>query len=274
MPLFPEIRTTFDLPPAGSSYERERQDFKVRISTRPFEIGKDIAAFANKFGGVLLIGAEDDNDRLKQYVPLTKDEADETRRAVANALKDRCFPEPRCDIETISQGQGFIVAINVWPLPDQVVGVKAPTDPAEKRIPPHAYVFPIRKHTGTEYLKPQELAPLMLPELRLVAIALESIPKREREKVEMWWNVHSAVRRAVSYEDVDTHTARARFLVSNDSTTFRRYESKELILPLDAIQGVQPLGDGVWRVSLRGALEPLRNGQFQWVPELSPAQRR
>jgi hypothetical protein len=277
MPMFPEIKHSGQLPTEGSSYERDHLDFKQQISTRPFEIGKDIAAFANSFGGVILIGAEDDSDRLKQYVPMSKPQADAARKTIANALKDRCFPDPRCEVETIPRDHGFVIAVNVWPLPDQLVGVRAPTDPAEKKIPPEAYVFPIRKHTGTEYLRPQELAPLMLPHLRHMAIALESVPKPERERIEMWWRVAdsaSTARLLVSYEDVDIYTARATFLVSDDSTVFRRYQTKQLILPLDAIGGVQPIGKEVWRVSLRGALERLANGLFQWIPDPSAGSRR
>jgi Putative DNA-binding domain len=262
--LFPEIRTELDLPSLGTSYEMEHLDFKVKVDgQRPFELAKDLAAFANCFGGVILVGAQDQDDRLVLYVPLTQVEVDETRKAFLNAVKDRCVPPPRLDLAVIDVPGGFLLAVNVWPMPDQPVAVRAPIEklPGEK-ITSWAFVFPIRVHTGTDYLKsPGEIAMLMLPELRCAAIRLDSIPPSERSRVRVWWRVPPSgySHMDATLVEIDVQGARVVFDLKDQPKGPPRLE-----LPLEAIETVQHLADGIWRVDLRGKLVTDGNYNRAW----------
>ena len=254
MALFKHIQAPSDLPPEGTSYEREHIDFKRRIGgSGTYEQAKDVAAFANRTGGVLLIGVEDEKDRLARYVPLTAEEAKICRSRYIEAVKDRCFPSPKCEVEIIEYAPGFVVAVNVWPVPGQPVGVKVPVAKATgDKIADSAFVFPVRVLTGTDYLEPQELAKVMLPELRRVAIALEQIPTKERETLRISWRAASGEGHSEtggSFRDVDINTGRAHFAIVFGS------RSPAVELPLEAVASVQPIGGhGLWRISLRGQL--------------------
>jgi hypothetical protein len=262
--LFRDIKTAADLPAEGSSYEREYLDFKVKIDGQPtYEIAKDVAAFANRFGGVILIGAQDQDDRLIRYVPLKQAAVDVTRRAVLDAVKDRCVPPPRLDPVVISVPGGFLLAVNVRPMPDQPVAVRAPIERSQgEKITTWAFVFPIRIHTGTDYLKsPGEIAMLMLPELRYAAIRLDSIPPEARSRVRVWWRVPPSGYQHMDARlvEVDVHEARVVFEIKDQPKSPPLLE-----LPLEAIETVQHLADGVWRVDLRGRLAVDGNYNHAW----------
>lgn len=265
MALFKAIKTADDLPEEGSSYERAQLEFKKLVNgNRRYELAKDVAALANATGGVILVGIEDEHEQLARYVPLTQQDAEETRRAVNDAVSDRCFPSPHCEPEIVARDGGFVVAINVWPLPDQLVGVKAPIEKeAGEKKPQWAFVFPVRKHTGTDFLKPQELAPLMLPKIRHAAIALESIPEGQRQNLTLTYQAYRDVKLGAAYVNVNIQTARATFLVSHGGEYFNRNQNQELVLPLQAIDSVQPLTGDRWRICLSGHL---KTGFQEWAP--------
>jgi hypothetical protein len=67
--LFQIIDRVEALPLEGSSREGLALDVKARPIADPFELGKDMAAFANASGGVILIGANDASRRIT-YKPL------------------------------------------------------------------------------------------------------------------------------------------------------------------------------------------------------------
>jgi predicted HTH transcriptional regulator len=86
-----------------------------------WEAAKDIAAFANALGGVILIGADEDKKRgmLGRYSPLTDPEAKTARDAWGEAVETRCSPKPMVNLVNVPCGQGCVVAVNVWPFPGQ-----------------------------------------------------------------------------------------------------------------------------------------------------------
>jgi predicted HTH transcriptional regulator len=66
---YSRIGTANDLPPAGPLNNRSREksdlDFKTFVEqAKSWENAKDVAAFANALGGVLLIGADDSTGLL------------------------------------------------------------------------------------------------------------------------------------------------------------------------------------------------------------------
>jgi hypothetical protein len=153
-------------------------EFKGRLSTTgkdgPVdlrEVAKDVAAFANALGGVILVGADEDKKRglLGQYRRLTAEEAKATRDACGEAVETLCSPKPMFEMVNVPSDAGVVVVVvNVWPFPGQAVGV---------RTEPNGFSFPVRTGADTIFLLPEQLPMLMLPELRRVVTLLRAIPE-------------------------------------------------------------------------------------------------
>ncbi|MBK9035465.1 MAG: ATP-binding protein [Myxococcales bacterium] len=78
-------------------------DLKERLSHIEYEKAKDVAAFANHLGGTILIGAQEDrSSQVLTYNPLTSKEADDSEKAIAQAINNRCRPTPLINFERIS----------------------------------------------------------------------------------------------------------------------------------------------------------------------------
>src|SRR6185369_16093781 len=110
------------LPPIGTR-ESTQLDFKAKPTTDRFEAAKDVECLANADGGSLLIGAAG-GDHLDSYKPLSTDEAREAQRVFDEAVRDRCAPAPLISFAQIGLGDGIVLAVNVWPFPGQLVGVR------------------------------------------------------------------------------------------------------------------------------------------------------
>lgn len=191
MTLYRRINTTADLPPLGSSWESPTCDFKSHADpTRFTEMAKDVAAFANGTGGVILIKAAERQGRLQRYLPMEPNEADAIRSAFQRAAKDHCNPSPSIRPESLPYENGVLVAVNVDAYAGQPVGVKATPQqqhPDDKFGP--CFMFPIRVTDGTKFLSPDGLATLMLPEIRKAAILLDALSPDERSGMMVVWSV-------------------------------------------------------------------------------------
>jgi len=78
-----------------------------------FEIlSKEITAFGNSAGGVLIIGVEEDSDRcIKEFVPIA--DASKTDSWIEDGLLPRISPPISITIETIEMGGGRVLVIDV-----------------------------------------------------------------------------------------------------------------------------------------------------------------
>tara|TARA_R110002096_G_scaffold350395_4_gene543626 strand:- start:3577 stop:4368 length:792 start_codon:yes stop_codon:yes gene_type:complete len=179
MAIFKPIASETDLPAPHTSREQLALDFK-ETQSRPFdyfEMAKDVAAFANAGGGVVLVGAQEDQgrSRLGRYTQLPERDAKHIKEAFEDATKRRCYPKPLIDPVILPRDGGFVVAVNVWPFPGHFVGVEILGDATDGYGDP-AYVFPVRVGTHCQYLAPDQIAMLMLPKHRHVSILLDRIP--------------------------------------------------------------------------------------------------
>jgi len=107
--LFRPVLKTADLPEIGTARETGTYDFKGSADpTDPRELAKDVAAFANAFGGVVLVGAVEDEQThtLKEYSPLPRAVADKLTTAYELAVRDRCDPPPLVDIVPVDLLRG------------------------------------------------------------------------------------------------------------------------------------------------------------------------
>jgi hypothetical protein len=136
---------------------------------------KDVAAFANHLGGVLLIGAcESRTGQLAKYETMTLPQATKLANEFSQAVAQKCQPHPTIDPRSIAQSGRFVLAVNVWPSLS-LIGVRLKADPKEGFEGRESFVFPIRTGNHSDYLEPVELAMHMTPQVRRVAVMLSRI---------------------------------------------------------------------------------------------------
>jgi hypothetical protein len=170
---------TKDPPPLG---ERETATLEFKIETSKldsgkvdyFELAKDVAGFSNASGGTIFVGAVAKSDVLVHYKPLTEDAAKATARAFEEAVRDRCRPPPPpFSPRLIAHDGGFLVAVDVLPSA-AVIAVKVKGSAADG-YGEDAWVYFTRTTSHTKEFSPERLPMLMVPEIRRIAIMLQTI---------------------------------------------------------------------------------------------------
>lgn len=155
------IETTEKMPPAGVE-ESLILDFKRdpygASDSQKREIARDVAQFANAFGGSIIIGAEEDgSDRLAEFVGIDDVGLHEQRIAdvCASTLAPR--PELRFYRHHVVDARSVLV-VNVRPFPG-VIGAQLPgTDRWE---------FPIRDGKTRRFLRYDEVERMNLQDRRV-----------------------------------------------------------------------------------------------------------
>jgi hypothetical protein len=239
MPRFEPITRPEHLPPEGA-LETVVLEFKGRLQTvdrsetvDQWKVAKYVAAFANAVGGVLLVGADEDKkaSTLARYRPLTEAESKVARDASSEAVENLCSPRPFVEMYNVARDGGVVVAMNVWPLPGQAVGVRTRgTD---------AFTFPVRTGADTTYLKPEQLSMLMIPELRRVLTLLWAIP----ENATVAYNTHGGRQEETRYSFVGVDEA-------NNVIKLKAQQGSVFVLPLDFVRSVWRDESGLWHVTV------------------------
>jgi hypothetical protein len=225
-----------------------RFDMKMAVSNQIGDQGDqacDMAAFANAMGGVLLVGAHEhprNSGILHAYVPVDQAEAQQICESYEQALS-LCSPRPVIDAKPVELvvGQGrYVVVVNCEPYAAPPIGVAQPGQGGGEKW----WAFPARRGNDNHPLRPEELATIMEPRLRRIALQLERLPVRNPTfyfSNNEWRNL-----RIVEIE----HEASAVRLETTDRTN-----ASSLMLPLDAIEMIwrdDSLGrDGMWKVAVR-----------------------
>jgi len=190
---FTPVENANQLPDIGSSVEGRIIDFKREHKANRLECAKDVAGFANASGGTILIGAQAKGDRLEAYVPLADGDAQTTKRDYEEAIRDRCGPAPIFDIAFLVHDSGVIVAVNVWPMPGQPVGVELlKKDLADyEREFEGTYFYPLRVGSQTRAILPEQMPMFIDAKSRKVATLLSRaigsalvmcVPKYEKNR--------------------------------------------------------------------------------------------
>lgn len=263
MPLFKHILSSADLPPVQTAFEVLTFDMKSSsnaLTVTPLERAKDVAAFANATGGVILIGAEEDkpNARLGVYKPMDEATAAAVMKGYEEAVRDRCRPPPAIDVQKVPKDGGFIVAINVEPFPGAAVGVRAKTAPSEGKEAFDAYLFPLRVGTQTNWLGPEHLPMLMLPLARRNAVVLENIPKGKRGALH--FPLATGLMR-LDFVEVRPMENTAVFRGSN----LGGLPSVPCHVPLDAIRTIWVDKGGEFHIDLDGSIVEVPKGELQFL---------
>lgn len=262
--MWKPIETEQELPAPGA-YETISLDFKSKPTTDRFEAAKDIAAFANAEGGTLLIGAAG-GDLLVRYEPLAVADARSTIHLFDEAVRDRCSPAPLFGFQEIRKDGGVVIAVNVWPFPGQIVGVRLRKD--EVRCGTSGsqqegmLVFPLRVGTHTRTITPEQIPMFVDPHARRVAMCLnDAAGKRVR--------LVATKHRSPNGIWTDVATILSVDLIGNSVTMLvgaGAVESK-VSIPLDLVEAACR-ADDTWNVFIRGVFE-----QMQWAPH-APAELR
>lgn len=248
MALFRPIAAPTDLPAMGTGRESGTFDFKGEVDVaNQRELAKDVAAFANALGGVILVGAYEDKGTLGRYAPMAREDAEKVKTAYELAIGQRCHPQPVVDVVSIETADplppGHVVAVNVYATPLGPVGVRWDSD---KKGP--SFAFPLRTTAQTHFMTPTELAMLMVPEVRRIATLLDQIPPSQRTGIQLCLREPSPGTYVVTLVSVDPLSSTATF----DATGPRTGETWRLDLPIDCISSVWRTNDGAWKLAITG----------------------
>jgi len=190
VPFYKPLTKPGELPKLDADIEREVMDWKApgAVGGTPFHKAKDVAAFANHLGGVLLVGAcEGKGGKLSKYEWMDAKTAQQIADEFSRAIEQKCDPVPNIDpapLESEDQPGKVALAINVAPSL-RLIGVKAQLDSKVEGWDSNdkAYVYPMRTGTTTRFLRASELPMYMTPQTRRAAILLSQIPKDARVRI-------------------------------------------------------------------------------------------
>lgn len=110
---------------AGEGAEGPTIDYKGDADPAEWwELAKDIAAFANHLGGVIVVGAYEP-DGLPSIQGLPPEKMRALANAYENVAKERCRPSPLVTCEKIPWSDGReVLAVNVQPHASGLVGAR------------------------------------------------------------------------------------------------------------------------------------------------------
>lgn len=136
----------------GETSESIHWDYKQSFNPRKAEdLAIDLAAFANTFGGTLLIGVAEKSDGAKKvasgFVPGIN--VEEIRKTVHTHISEIISPKIDVQIVPIEVSGNFVVAINVEPSIN-LVGVCLDRDRRQ-------YSFPYRTEFGNRFMTLEEV---------------------------------------------------------------------------------------------------------------------
>ena len=270
------IETWNDVPRAGpldaNVRESHRLDLKETVAPdKTAEHAKDMATFANTFGGVILIGAAVDKG-IVTYPGVSREHATKLAEIYEQTAKDMCSPSPVVDaiMVPIPDGSDVLLAVNVDPVIDGPVGARA----AKSQ---DAWVFPVREASHTKYLRPNELPMYMNPQLRRSILLLDQI--RFGADVLLW---HYPERRRedqfvgpVQLESLNS-TIGEVYLNKNAVTFAVPRNGPPIRVPLTDIECVWEDSRNRWNLRLAGHVHPGGYSSiagFSVLPHFAPVMR-
>jgi hypothetical protein len=241
--------------PAVAS-ESSTLDFKAEHTSDTSEHAKDIAAFANAFGGVVLVGVPEKADSWSRRL-MSVAEAATVARNYEDAARDLLAPRPTidpCVLRCPDDESLALVAINVDPFLGQLIGARVPNT--------QAWRFPIRtaaRHTA--YLDPEKFMLYSDAPSRKAAVLLLSIPQPECHlQVQLMYrreyhNGSTTTEELLFGElrsvSVDTNTLTLSVKLLDDSGAIRSVV--QIDAPLEDVRAVWKSGSG-WVVRLAGTV--------------------
>lgn len=258
-PLF----ETSQLPPIGPLGEDLRFDMKLKVAGQigaEADLATDVAAFANTAGGVLLVGANEhppNSGVLGAYVPMNHAAAQEIGERLKRALA-LCSPKPIAEAKPIglTDGSGYVVAINCDPYGAPPIGVAQHGQGGGEKW----WAFPARRGRDTHNLRPEELATIMDPHLRRMALLLDRLPRPDLNRPRIA-RFHSASGAIASYFVLSVDAERSSLRLKSTQ------DPQEVIIPLDTVRMVwRELDDQIAHVALSGSVVVTSTRELQFRP--------
>jgi hypothetical protein len=277
MGSFRRIASWGDLPTQTLAVVRESYELDFKSHVNPDARGehaKDMAAFANAFGGTIVVGAAE-NGNVLDYHGLPPDEAEHIATGYDLAHRDWLSPKPRIDIHLFPclNANRVMVAVNVEPVPGQVIGAAAYRRDGSMGDKSTGWRFPYRVGRDTDWLRPEQLPMMMDPITRRTAILLEAIPVAHRKEVqiECWYEYVPGGKPSVyrvRHEGVDL-MANVFKVVSTEHGVHAHMR-----IPLDDVSAVWEMAPEAWRVRVNGLFvrdeSQFRSYEYQSVPRTMP----
>jgi hypothetical protein len=161
------------LPAPCTANERASLDFKAPGLGDHLEAAKDVAAFANAYGGTIIVGAVAKGEVLQFYKPLTAADSSAAQRIFEEGVRDRCRPIPRFTVGMIEHGGGQLVVVNVWPAIGQPVGIQLKKADLKKQFE-DVYLYPVRAGAHTTAITPEQMHMYVDAKFRRTVIALRN----------------------------------------------------------------------------------------------------
>jgi len=244
--------------------ERDCFDFKRWDATRPtdgFELAKDVAAMANTLGGAVLFGAKGSGDFLASYEPVTQDAANEIKRLVEQAVRDRCSPVPNFSVDPIQVAEAppaFVVAVNVSPYPGQLVGVEVKRGEAkcgaDMKQPEILHWFPYRIGTHTKGLRPEQLPMYLDPRVRRIVQVLSPAIGSRMQVITRGVAPPGVCTYLVTVTSVDIAENALSFTMVSGSAT---HSPEAISVPLDGVLHAWRVPGRCWFATLSGELQKI-----------------
>lgn len=254
-----------DLPAAGelNARSREKSDIDFKMWADPKDgpcHAKDIAAFANALGGVLIVGASDKSGQLRYPGLPDKQSPKSAIEVFEKAGAEMCSPQTQVNAVPITLASGkTIVAVNIDPSPDAFIA-------SQSRHSHEDWTLPIRTSSQTKRLEPKDLAMYMNVSVRRAAILLDMIPVEARREVSVHFHTSGVWGRrmnGVPYQ-ADGGLALQQRVLSLMSVDIRRnvvvfqesstVDPESIHIPLRDVVDVWPRTDTDWAVIVAGTL--------------------
>lgn len=250
----------------GKTFEASDLDFKEMYDDNQVEMGKDIAALANTFGGQILIGTSTNETRnlCKGFHGVDLAKANTAREMYEKMAKERCRPTPVIKATFLPMENNpakAVVIVNVEPSPFAPVGASL-NQTSGGHLVDKAWVFPYRVGSQTEYLQPDQFGRYESMTARRVAAQLNVIPESDRTRVDVRPDGNKVrVIQRMTLKRVDLRANTVVFETPAPVT--------ELAVPLDQVVTVYQSASvpSTWAVFIKGAL---RNDQRTWVYHPDP----
>jgi hypothetical protein len=257
------IERSEQLPPPGAPSAATREagdlDFKKFADSRAgFEHAKDVAAFANALGGVLLVGAAEDATGAVEYPGLRGQEAKDVQTIYERAA-GLCTPAPTVDPVAIHlEGGRIVVAVNVTASVDAVIAVPATFRNREgARIQVEGWSYPRRVGSQTSFITPSELPMFMTTGSRRGFLLVHQVPDAHRKNVVVFYGkprvrAHAGleveyVERELELRGASISANTVEFAYTHGQSTFR--------VPIMDVLDVWEHVPGRWSIRLAGIID-------------------
>lgn len=264
-----------------SAHEKTVLDLKERYNLEEdktkFEIAKDLVAFANSFGGTILVGVSEKLDNAERKTGRPKafpsiEDAAALISQISVCARDFCRPPIVVDPQEIvltaeettsvlgrqMQNGARLLAVNVSPLITGPAGVFALGKDGKKQA--DAFRFPVRVGEVTKLLMPEELAFYMNSHERRMLLQLQQI--RPDDTVRVWHrrlNGNLEQAREFNLRKIDAERQIA-------TIELRSSTEKMAHVPLAFVKAVWLDEKGGWQVAVDGSVCDFDSAGVGFIP--------